>query len=86
MKKHFRSKKDVPKLAAELGRTESATYVRCSKLGLTSRTKKPRWTAEELDFLKKHVHLMTYKEIARKLNRTEHSVIHAAKRLGLKKK
>lgn len=64
-------------LSAKLGRSLDAIRWYASKLGLTNKVKE--WTKEELQFLYNNLSSLSYKEIAKQLNRPYPQVAYRAK-------
>jgi hypothetical protein len=54
------------------------------ELGL-ARSKEPRWTEEDIDYLEQHLHKKPLMEIARHLHRTKMSIKLKSQRLGMSK-
>jgi transposase len=71
------------KIAEHMGRPESSIRTRINRWGFKS--SRP-WSKREESFLKKNYSLMTIREIAEELGRTENSVTHYVYRHGLRRK
>jgi DNA-binding CsgD family transcriptional regulator len=84
-------KKTPEEMARFLGRTERGVRSRMENMGIDRKYKEAYcngvrvWTDKEDDYLKKHFPQKKNKEIAKKINRSIHSVCHRAKLMGLKK-
>ncbi len=74
---------DIHTLANEHALAKDKAFVR--KLRGEAATKMPRWSNDELEFLKREYPTQPNLEIARKLDRSVKSVVSKAHNLGLKK-
>jgi len=78
-----RGGEEIERIAGDLALAKDKAFVR--KLSGESSTRMPRWTAEELEILKRDYASRANLDIARELDRSVKSVVSKAHNLGLKK-
>lgn len=78
-----RSAEEIERLAKEFALAKDKAFVRKRKGN--SATRMPRWTPDELEFLKREYPIQPNLGLARHLNRSVKSVVSKAHNLGLKK-
>lgn len=78
-----RSVREIEELASQQALAKDKAFVR--KLNGEASTRMPRWTPEELEFLRREYPTRSNLQIAMRLNRSVKSVVSKAHNLGLKK-